>query len=147
MARGANLKQGEVVTLFASAARTVTAGVNGTAVYVGGERRRYIFILAVTAAATDAADELDVFIDWSIDGTTYYNGGHFTPVLGNGGAKSFYMVFDPTTPGTAVVDATADAADSTVRPSLFGAYVRARYVIVDVDADASYTFSVIGYAL
>lgn len=148
MARGADLKQGEVLTLKASSVVTATAGTNGTAVYVGGERTRYIFILAVTAAATEVDDTLNVFIDWSIDGTTYYNGGHFTPVLGNGGAKSFYMVFDPTTPGTADIAVTTDAANSTVRPSLFGAYVRARWVEVDAGGVASsFTFSVIGYAL
>jgi hypothetical protein len=148
MARGANLKQGEVLTLKASSVVTATAGTNGTAVYVGGERTRYIFILAVTAAATEVDDTLNVFIDWSIDGTTYYNGGHFTPVLGNGGVKSFYMVFDPTTPGTADIAVTTDAANSTVRPSLFGAYVRARWVEVDAGGVASsFTFSVIGYAL
>jgi hypothetical protein len=148
MARGADLKQGEVLTLKASSIVTATAGTNGTAVYVGGERTRYIFILAVTAAATEVDDTLNVFIDWSIDGTTYYNGGHFTPVLGNGGVKSFYMVFDPTTPGAADIAVTTDAANSTVRPSLFGAYVRARWVEVDAGGVASsFTFSVIGYAL
>lgn len=146
--RGPDLLQGETITLKASSVIGATAGTNGTAVYIGGERRRYIFILAVTAAATDVDDTLDTYVDWSIDGTTYYNGGHFTQCLGNGGAKSYYMVFDPSAPGTAVVDATSDAANSTVRPSLFGAYVRARWIVVDPGAGAaSFTFSVIGYAL
>jgi len=143
--RGSKLNAGEVVTLFASAARTVTAGVNGTAVYIGGERLRYMFILAVTAAATDAADTLDVYIDWSIDGVTYYNGGHFTQCLGTGGAVAYCMAFDPSAGLTTDVALAADAAVSTVRPSLFGAYVRGRYTIVDADADASFTFSLIGY--
>ena len=148
MSRGYDLKQGEVLTLKASSIVTATAGTNGTAVYVGGERHRYIFILAVTAAATEVDDTLNVFVDWSIDGTTYYNGGHFTPVLGNGGVKSFFMVFDPSNPGTADIAVATDAADSTVRPSLFGAYVRARWVEVDAGGGASsFTFSVIGYAL
>jgi hypothetical protein len=146
--RGVNLEQGEVITLFASAVRTATAGVNGTAVAILGERRRYIFILDVTAAATEGTDTLDVYIDWSIDNVTYYNGGHFTQVLGNGGAVSFYMVFDPTTPGVADIDVTADQAASTVVPSLFGPYVRGRYVEVDGGGVASsFTFSLIGYAL
>lgn len=146
--RGADLQEGEAITLFAAAARTTpTAGTNGTAVFLAGERQRFIFILNVTAAATDAADTLDVYIDWSLDGTTYFNGGHFTQVIGTGGAVAYYMVFDPTTPGVADVDVTADQAVSTVVPSLFGPYVRGRYVLVDADADASFTFSVTGYAV
>jgi hypothetical protein len=142
------LKQGEVITLKASGAVIATAGTNGTAVYIGGERERYIFILAVTAAATDVDDTLDCYIDWSIDNVTYYNGGHFTQVLGNGGVKAFYMVFDPTTPGATDIACSADLAVSTVLPSLFGAYVRTRYVVVNPGAGAaSFTFSVIGYAL
>jgi len=146
--RGVDLQQGEVVTLAASAARGATAGTNGTEVYIGGERRRYIFILAVTAAATDVDDTLDVYVDWSLDNVTYYNGAHYTQVLGNGGAKSFYVVFDPSAPGTAGVALSTDAAVNTVRPSLFGPYARLRWVIVDPGVGvASFTFSVIGYAL
>jgi hypothetical protein len=149
-ARGKNLEQGETITLFASAARTVTAGTNGTAVYVGGERKKYVFLLTLTAAATEVGDTLDVYVDWSIDGTTYVNGAHFTQILGNGAdAQSYYAVFDATTPGTAVIDATSDAAAAAVRPGLFGAYVRGRYVVVEANANAnaSFTFSLIGYAI
>jgi hypothetical protein len=144
--RGVDLQEGEAITLFASAARTVTAGVNGTAVYIGGQRQAYIFVLRVTAAAVAADDELDVYIDWSFDDTTYFNGAHFTPVLGNGGAVSYYTAFVPVGI-TADVALTADAADSTTRPSTFGPYVRGRYIITDPDTDASFTFSLTGYAL
>jgi len=147
MGRGANLTQGEIIALAESAARGATAGTNGTPIYIAGERKRYIFILAVTAAASEVTDTLDVFVDWSIDGITYYNGGHFTQAVGTGGAKAYYMIFDPTAPGTAVIDATADVAAGAVRPALFGAYARARWVIVDAGGvAASFTFSVIGYA-
>jgi len=145
--RGTDLLQGETVTLAASAARGATAGTNGTEVFLAGERKRFIFILDVTAAATDVDDTLDVYVDWSLDNVTYYNGGHFTQVLGNGGAVSFYMVFDPSAGVATDVDVTADQAVSTVVPSLFGPYVRLRWVIVDPGAGAaSFTFSVIGYA-
>ena len=146
--RGRELYQGESITIFPA---TTTAGAvtatNGTAVYIGGERGRFVFLLAVTAAATDAADTLDVYMDWSFDDSTYINGGHFTQVLGNGGAKSFYMIFDPSAPGTSVIDATSDASSGAVRPALFAPYVRGRYVIVDADADSAFTFSVTGYAI
>jgi hypothetical protein len=146
--RGVDLNQGEAFTLKASAAVGATAGTNGTGVYLAGERLRFIVILDVTAAATDVTDTLDVYVDFSLDDVTYYNGGHFTQVLGNGGAVSFYMVFDAGGPGTAGVAITSDAAANTVRPSLFGPYIRTRYVIVDPGAGAaSFTFSVKGYAI
>lgn len=146
--RGHDLDMGEAITLKASSALGDTAGTNGTAVYIGGERVVYIIILSVTAAATDAADTLDVYIDWSLDGTTFFNGGHFTQVLGNGGAKSYYMVFGPSTSGVADVDISSDQAVSTVVPSLFGPYMRARWVIVDGGGGAElFTFSVTGYTI
>jgi hypothetical protein len=148
MTRGSDLKQGEAITLKASSAIGATAGTNGTAVEIHGERQRFIFILDVTAAASEVTDTLDVYVDWSLDNVTYYNGGHFTQCLGNGGAVSYYMVFDPSAGVATDVDVTADQAVSTVVPSLFGPYVRARWVEVDAGGVASsFTFSVLGYAI
>lgn len=145
--RGVDLVKGETFTLAASAARTPTAGTNGTAVYFNGERSRYVVLLDVTAAATDVGDYLDVYIDWSLDNSTWYNGGNMTRVLGNGGAKKYWAVFDPSTPGTSAIDVTSDAASGVIRPSTFGVYLRARWVIVNAGtADASFTFSVTGFA-
>lgn len=146
--RGTDLDAGEAFTLAASAARGATASTNGTAVYMAGERRRFFVLLNVTAAATDVDDTLDVYVDFSLDDSTYYNGGRFTRCLGNGGAKKFFAVWDPTTPGTADIAVTTDAAVSTIRPSVFGPYIRLRWVIVDPGAGAaSFTFSVTGFAL
>ena len=146
--RGTDLDQGETFTLAASAARGATAVTNGTAVYFGGERQRFIVFLNVTAAATDVTDTLDVYVDFSLDDVTFYNGGHFTQVLGDGGVKAFYMVFDPSNPGTAGIAVATDAAVNTVRPALIGPYVRARWVIVNPGGGAaSFTFSITGYAL
>ena len=143
--RGVELLQGETITLAASAART--AGASGTGVYIGGERRRFVIVNAITASATDAADTLDVYVDFSLDGTTWYNAVHFTQQAGNGAARTEYAVLDPSNPGTSVIDVTADAAAAAVRPALFGPYMRARWAIVDSgDANQSHTFSVIVYA-
>jgi hypothetical protein len=144
--RGVELLQGETITLAASAART--AGANGTAVYVGGERERLLVLLNVTASLTDAADTLDVYIDWSLDNVTWFNGGHFAQQAGNGAAKKEYMIFDPSNPGTASILVTSDAAAGAVRPAAFGVYIRARWAIVDSgDANQSHTFSVVAYAV
>ena len=145
--RGTDLQKGEQITLFASAARLVTAGVNGDTVYVGGERIGYIFYLDVTAAATVAGDILDVFIDWSLNGTRWFNGARFTRVLGNGGAVSFYTSF-VVQGETADVALTANAAINTTRGTMLAPYVRGRYIVTQAGADvASFTFSLIGYAI
>jgi hypothetical protein len=146
--RGVDLEAGESFVLAASAARGATAGTNGTGVFLGGERQRYIVYLNVTAGTTDATDTLDVYVDWSLDDVTYFNGGHFTQVLGNAAVKAFFMVFDPSAPTATDLDITADAAVHTSRPALFGPYVRTRYIIVDAGGGvASFTFSVKGYAI
>lgn len=143
--RGVELAQGEVLTLVALVART--AGANGTAMYVGGERKRFIVVNKITVSAHEAGDTLDVYVDVSLDGTIWHNAIHFTQQAGNGPARTEYAVLDPSNPGTAVIDVTADAAAAAVRPALFGAYMRARWAIVDSgDADQSHTFSVIVYA-
>lgn len=146
--RGVELLQGETFTLASSAARTATAGTNGTAVFFGGERKRLVVLLNVTAAGTEVDDTLDVYIDHSFDNATWFNGGNMTRVLGNGGAKKFFAVFDPSAPGTSAIDVTSDAASGAIRPSTFGAYIRARWIIVDAGGTAaSFTFSVTGYAV
>jgi len=148
MSRGKDLQQGETFTLAASAART--AGANGDWVYFGGERSRFVFLLAITASATDAGDTLDVYIDVSFDGTNSAgNAAHFTQQAGTGAAASEYAVLDASAPGTSVIAVTSDAAGAAVRPALFGPYYRARWAIVDAAgaADQSHTFSVTGYAI
>lgn len=144
--RGSNLLQGETITLAASAART--AGANGTAVNIAGERRRFVIVNAITNSDTDAGDTLDVYVDFSLDGTTWYNAVHFTQQSGAGAARTEYAVLDPANPGTSVINVTTDAAAAAVRPALFGPYMRARWAIADSgDGNSSHTFSVIAYAV
>jgi hypothetical protein len=132
------------LTLAASAARTPTAGTNGTSYPCEGFQRA-LFTLAYTAKATDAGDTCNVYIDVSPDGgTTFFNVVHFTEALGNGtDADTECAVLYANTPGTAVISAAADCASGVVRPTLFGNVVRARWIIVNTStADASFTFSV-----
>lgn len=144
--RGVGLLQGETITLAAAAARV--ADGNGAAVFVGGERKRYVVINAITASATAAGDTGDIYVDFSIDGVTYYNAIHFTQQAGNGAARTEFATLDTANPGVASIDVTADAASGAVRPALFGAYIRARWVLVDGGGgDTSHTFSVIAYAV
>lgn len=146
MSRGVNLAQGESITLATSAARTASA--SGTGVFIGGERTRFLLVCAITASATAAGDTLDVYVDCSLDDSTYYNAVHFTQQAGNGAAKTMFAVLDPSNPGTSVIDVTTDAASGAVRPALFGPYMRARWALVDGGGgDTSHTFSVTAYAI
>lgn len=137
---------GRLVTLRSSAAQTVGT-VTGDAVALSGHYRRFIALLAISASATDAGDTLDVYVDFSLDGSTWVNAIHFTQQAGDGAAASEVAILDPSAPGTAVVAVTADAASGAVRPAVFGPYVRYRGVVVNVSAaDASHTYSLILYA-
>ena len=128
--------------LLASAARTVTAGTNGTAAVVPTNTRKAFLLLDATVAVTDSGDLLDAYIDVSPDGTTYVNAVRFTQVVGGAGAKKYWAVLDSNTPGTAVIAVTTDCAQSVVRPQLWGAMIRPRWVITDTGGNASFTFSI-----
>src|SRR5262245_31184675 len=94
-----------VRTLRASAAQAAAGTVTSDPVLLQRAFRELIVQLTVSEAGTDAGDTLDVYIDTSFDGgLTFVNIGHFTQVLGNGGAKKFVMSFCNANPGaTAVV--------------------------------------------
>ncbi len=137
---------GSSMTLAASAARVASG--NGASAFVGGEHKRFIVVNAIMASATAAGDTADVYVDFSLDGTTWYNAVHFTQQAGNGAARPEYAVLDPSAPGAVTIDVTTDAASGVTRPSLFGPYLRARRVLVDGGGgDTSHTFSVIAYAI
>ena len=136
---------GMAFTLAASAARTASG--NGTAVGGLASFRRLLFLLGITASATDAGDTLDVYVDFSLDNSIWFNAVRFTQQAGNGAARQEVAVLDASNPGTSVVNVTADASSGAVRPAMWGPYVRARWAIVDSgDHNSSHTFSLVGYA-
>lgn len=133
-----------VFTLRSSAAQAAAGTVTGTAVELGRAYRELICQLDVTAAGTDVGDTLDVYVDTTFDGgTKWVNIGHFTQVLGNGGAKTFVMAFCNDNPGTsAVVDVSSNANAGATRQIGFGSQLRYRGVMVDGDANGSFTYEV-----
>ena len=136
-----------LITLHASGAETTTAGTNGTAVQIAGVSRM-IVLLDASVSATEAGDTLNVYVDVSLDNSTWMNAVHFTAQAGNGAAFKEFAVLDPSAPGTAVVNVTADAAAAAVRPSLFGMWIRARWIVVDTGgAVPSHTFSVVALVM
>jgi hypothetical protein len=136
-----------IQALRASAAQATAGTVTGTAVALQQAFKELTVQLTVSAAATDAADTLDAYVDTSFDGgTTFVNIGHFTQVLGNGGAKTFVMSFCNANPGaTAVVNVTSDAAAGATRQIGIGSQLRYRGVMVDADANGSFTYSVTAF--
>jgi hypothetical protein len=136
-----------IQTLRVSAAQAVAGTVTGTAVALQQAFKELSVQLVVSAAGTDVGDTLDVYVDTSFDGgTTFVNIGHFTQVLGNGGAKTFIMSFCNANPGTtAVVNVTSDAAAGATRQIGIGSQIRYRGVMVDADANGSFIYSVTAF--
>lgn len=135
------------VTFKASGAQTEST--TGGAVSVPGDYTDAVFVLDVTALATETADKLDVYIDVSPDGgTTWLNAVHFTQQDGDGSAAKLVAKLSKGTPlddADATLAVTADAAESVVRNLFVGNTWRYRSVIVDSATDnASFTYSLIG---
>lgn len=133
-------------TLVASAART-ESGNSGSLTPFRADRgiKALIFLLTVSAAATESGDTLDVYVQHSPDdGTTWDDFIHFTQVLGNGGAKKFIATWYRDVTPESELKAPADAALAAgVLQGPISQALRVKWVIVDTStANASFTFSV-----
>jgi len=127
-------------TLLASAAQSATS-TGEAAVRIIDPPNGIVFELDVTAAATDADDTLNVFIQTSIDNTNWVDVVHFTEVLGNGGAKRYYAKITSAV-NTAEFENGAALGAAAVR-NIVGDQWRVRFAIVDpTGANVSFTFSV-----
>ena len=99
-----------------------------------------VFVLDLTAAATEVGDTLDVFVQTEIGGQ-FVDIVHFTQILGNGGTKRFFAKISASEP-QAEFENGASLAAGSVR-NLIGDDWRIRFDITDAGADnASFTFSV-----
>ena len=129
------------MTLQASGAQTATNDGSSNAVTRIPSCEAIAFELDVTAAATDAGDLLDVFVQTTIDGTNYVDIAHFTQVLGNGGAKRYFTKVIASVATAEFENATALGA-AAVR-NLMGIDYRVRWTVTDAGTDnASWTFAV-----
>ena len=128
-------------TLRASAASTATG--TSDAVFMPDAPNAYVFVLDVSAAATEVDDTLDVTVQTMIDGTNWIDVVHFTQVLGNGGAKRYIAKISAESSQTMFENATALAAGA-IR-NIVGNKWRCSWVQVDPGGGAdSFTFSVVG---
>lgn len=137
-----------IETLRASGEQAGAGTVTGTAVKLQKPFTEALILLDVTAAATAVDDTLDVYIDVSPDGgTAWVNVGHFTQVLGNGGAKKYVMALRADNPGaSAVFDVTSDAAAGATRQIGIADRIRYRGVVVDpTGADAAFTYAITAF--
>ena len=132
--------------VLASAARTAsgTAAFPEAVARVFGRCKRAQFLLDLTASATDSGDTLDVYVQSSVDNSTWDDFIHFTQMLGNGGAKKFLAAFNADITPTTALGAPADASLSAgVKQGPVGSYFRVKWVVVDAStANASFTFSI-----
>ena len=112
----------------------------GPAVRLPGMVNGMAFTLDVTAAATDAADTLDVYVQTMLDGANWVDVVHFTQVLGNGGALRYISKIVAQI-GQAEFEVGTALGAAGIR-NLLGDEWRVRYVQADADKDASFTFSV-----
>jgi len=130
------------VVLAASASRNTS--LTATGVQLPGWWDRLIVVLDITVAVAAAGDKLDVYLDFSLDGNKWFNGCRFVQQVGNVAVKTEYAMFDPANPGAATIAATADCGAGVTRPSAFGRFARARWVVTDAGT-AGFTFSVKAY--
>jgi len=136
------------LTLVASGAKTAS-GNSGSLTPFGskvGKLKAAIFQLAVSAAATESGDLLDVYVQHSPDdGTTWDDFIHFTQVLGNGGAKKYIATWLRDVTPESEIKAPADAALAAgVLQGPIAPLLRVKWVIVDASTqNASFTLSLV----
>jgi len=136
-----------MTTLVASAARTSSSDSGSLATVVRHPEllRGARFVLDVTAAATDANDTLDVYVQQAYDGTNYDDVAHFTQVVGNGGAKVHIAEWTRSVTPESEMHAPQDAAIAAgvVQGAKLQTPLRVKWVIVDpTGSNVSFTFSV-----
>ena len=130
-------------TLIQSAAR-IASGVSDVFTLPVGTKALMVQQI-VTAAATEVDDILAMWLQGSLDGTTFFDIGRFANVLGNGGVQNKIMIISREAAAETELLAGTDAsmAASTVTQGPTPDLLRVKYTVTDAGADnASFTFSV-----
>ena len=138
-------KRSEILAtrILGSAARTGPVGLTyGETFRAPIALKAIAFQLDLTAAAADAEDILNVWIQTSIDGVKWANVIYFSQCLGDGGAKRYIqkLLLNAAQAELNVANALSPGDQKHIA----GDYFRAAYSIVDESetANSSYTFSV-----
>ena len=97
-------------------------------------------VLDVTAAATDAADTLDVVVSTKIGTETAINIQYFTQVLGNGGVKRYIANI---VPNVTVTEYAYAALTAATKKDILGDSIQCKWTIVNSSTDdEGFIFSV-----
>lgn len=126
-------------------ATTIAASRSSASFDSGGLVRRALFQLDVTLADTDAGDTLDVYIQHSPDGgTTWFDFVHFAQFLGTSAAAKRMAEWhgDQKHSADEYAPATETLGAGVVKHGPIASLWRVRSVVVDADADASFSFTV-----
>jgi hypothetical protein len=135
-----------LLELLASAARTASGNSGALNPFPRLKSVKALVVqLTVSAAATEAGDTLDVYLQHSPDGgTTWDDFAHFTQVLGNGGAKKFIITwYRDVTPESELKPPADGSLAVGVLQGPIAPTLRVKWVIVDASTvNASFTFKV-----
>ena len=124
----------------AGAAILRAAGLQATKMNLLSTYNVAVFMLTVTPlAGAEAGDTLDIYVDLSLDGNTYFNAVHFTQVIGTGGVIKFVAQLTHPSAAVADINVTSDAAANAVR-NLWAPHVRVGHVVVDVTSNSTAKF-------
>lgn len=121
-----------------------TTGDSTASVNLPSDTKAILLMLDVTAAATDAGDILAVWLQGSIDGTTYYDIGRFADILGNGGAVKYIMNINRLefVDSSIITPTNGSMTAGTVTPGPCPRQIRLKWTVTDAGTDdASFTFS------
>lgn len=145
----------EPVTLLASAARTGTTKSSTDTAYgdafslqdVLDSVSALVFQLSVTAAAKEAGDILDVYVQTCLDGSNWVDVVRFPQVLGNGGAKRYVArLAQIPLEEHELFEASAAMSPSGEIRNILGRQLRVKYALTndsDDPVDTSFTFGVV----
>ena len=123
--------------------QTATVTNAGTAAVEGVHRYDVMqFVLKLTAAATEAGDTLDVFVQTRIGGD-WFDIVHFTQIIGTGADSQQHVAKVIASEPQAMYEIGTALAAGSVRHIMGDAY-RARWTIVDVAVadNQSFTFEI-----
>lgn len=130
-------------TFLAAAARTAS-GV-GSSISLPKNLKALLFLLKVTNADTDAGDTLNIYIQESLDGGTTWNDRvSFTQVIGTDSASAIKAAINCEVAPETELGAQADAslAAGSVLQGPVAPLIRPKWIIVDGDGDATFTFGI-----
>jgi hypothetical protein len=96
-------------------------------------------------SVTDAGDVMDVIVEFSSDGTKWWNGGTFTQQAGNGVAKREVMTFKNSLALDPDAIFTFATAATVVHEKLFGRYMRVGIGVTDAGTDGKHYMGVSAY--